>query len=116
MVHVTINTRDLEGSMAFYEEVLELERVRELSTGTGHRIVFLSDSGGGTQVELIEDRENAYAGSGISIGFYTEDVKAKREELVKKGFEPTPIHSPAPDVKFFFLPDPNAVQIQLIGK
>ena len=38
----------------------------------------------------------------------------KREELIADGFEPTPMITPAPNVKFFFVKDPNGVSVQFI--
>lgn len=58
--------------------------------------------------------EKAYAGSGISMGFHVNDVDAKREEVIAKGLNPTPIITPNPQVKFFFVDDPNGVTVQFI--
>lgn len=110
--HITINTADLEKSMKFYEDIIGLKLQRDLRQ-FGSPIVFLAD-GDDPCIELIENPAQAYSGAGISIGFHTEDVEAKRAELEEKGFAPTPMLSPNPNVKFFFIQDPNGVKIQFI--
>lgn len=111
--HVTIQCRDLEKSVKFYEEIAGLSIVREL-TGGPHRICFLANGEGETCVELIDNPDAAYEGKGLSMGFGCDDVDAYREELAAKGFGPTPMIAPNPHVKFFFVSDPDGVQIQFI--
>jgi len=113
MVHVTIRTKCMEESIKFYEEVVGLKIQRDLRP-MGGAIVFMAENEGETQVELIENPEEAYSGAGLSIGFACEDVEGKRETLIEKGFEVTPIISPNPRTKFFFVNDPNGVQVQFI--
>ncbi|HHX03428.1 MAG TPA: VOC family protein [Tissierellia bacterium] len=115
MEHVTIYTNDLEKSVMFYQEMIGLDVTGDLRD-MGSPIVFLCGPEGGTQVELIESPEEAYTGKGLSIGFFTEDVEKAREKVMEKGYSPTEIISPHPDVRFFFFHDPNGVKIQFIGK
>ena len=113
MVHVTIFTGCLEESIKFYEDVVGLKIQNDLRQ-FGEKIVFLAKDEGDTQVELIDDPQNAYKGSGISMGFHVDDVEAKREEILAKGLNPTPMIAPNPHVKFFFVEDPNGVTVQFI--
>lgn len=113
MVHVTIYTACLEESVKFYEEIAGLKIQQDLRTFGGN-IVFLAENEGDTQVELIDDPSKAYKGTGISMGFHVDDVEAKREEVIAKGLNPTPIIAPNPHVKFFFVEDPNGVMVQFI--
>ena len=110
--HVTIHTRNLLDSIAFYEQVVGLKPVRDMRPHAP--IVFLANEEGATRVELIADG-TAYTGSGISLGFHTADVAGKHAELTQKGFQPTPIISPSPQTSFFFITDPNGVEIQFIN-
>ncbi len=108
----TINVKDMEESIAFYQEVVELKVVRRFPTGQGE-IVFLGE--GETKVELIFDGTDKWQGNktGISLGFETESLD-KRMDLVKeRGVEITggPFQ-PGPDFRFFFVKDPNGVNIQ----
>ena len=113
MVHVTIYTGCLEDSIKFYEDIVGLNIQNDLRK-LGGNIVFLAKDNGDTQVELIDEPEKAYRGAGISMGFHVDDVEAKREEVIEKGFNPTPIIAPNPHVKFFFVEDPNGVTVQFI--
>jgi lactoylglutathione lyase len=113
MVHVTIFTGCLEESIKFYEDVVGLNIQNDFRKFGGN-IVFLAKDEGDTQVELIDDPQKAYKGSGISMGFHVDDVEAKREELIEKGLDVTPIITPNPHVKFFFIEDPNGVTVQFI--
>jgi lactoylglutathione lyase len=113
MVHVTIFTGCLEESIKFYEDVVGLKIQNDLREFGGN-IVFLAKDEGDTQVELIDDPQKAYKGSGISMGFHVDDVEAKREEILAKGLNATPIIAPNPHVKFFFVEDPNGVTVQFI--
>jgi len=113
MVHVTIYTAKMEESIKFYEGVVGLKIQNDLRQFGGN-IVFLAEKEGDTQVELIDEEKKAYSGSGISMGFHVDDVEAKREEVIAKGLNPTPIIAPNPHVKFFFVDDPNEVTVQFI--
>ena len=114
MIHVTIHSACLEESIAFYREVAGLVIQRDLRP-TGAPIVFLADGEGETQVELIAaDEAEKYSGNGISLGFQVRDPEACREELLAKGYSPTPIIRPNPQTAFFFVKDPNGVDIQFI--
>ena len=108
--HITIYTAKLEESIAFYQDVAKLRIVADQRPRAP--IVFLANAEGETRVELIETPQNAYTGGGIAIGFETGDVEAERERLAH--LNPTPFMCPGPNVKFFFIKDPNGVTIQLI--
>ena len=112
--HITIRTSKLEGSIDFYEKVAGLRIVRDLRK-VGSQIVFLANADGDTRIELIEvPAGRGCCGSGISIGFHTDDAAGFREKLLKEGFQASEIVSPNPSVRFFFVPDPNGVQIQFV--
>jgi len=70
---VTIHTADLERSIAFYRQALEMEIGRRFSPRPGMEIAFMG--GSGLQVELIhDDQAPPFLGSGISLGFYVADM------------------------------------------
>lgn len=114
MVHVTIYTDCFEDSIKFYEDIVDLKIQTDLRPFGGN-IVFLAEGESDTQVELIDEPEKAYWGAGISMGFHVDDVEAKREEILENGYHPTPIITPNPQVKFFFVEDPNGVKVQFIN-
>ena len=113
MQHVTIYTTQLNASIAFYQDIVQLQIVADRRPDAA--IVFLANQKGETAIELIETPvEQAYTGGGLAIGFHTDDVEAEHGRLSKLGLHPTDMICPAPDVKFFFVKDPSGVQVQLI--
>lgn len=113
MEHITLNTADIEASIRFYEQVVGLKITGDLR-GMGMPIVFLANGEGETAVELIHNPDEPFSAVGLSVGFHVEDVEAKRAELDEAGFAPTPIVSPNPATKFFFVKDPNGLNVQFI--
>lgn len=114
MVHVTIHSTCLEESIAFYRDIAGLTLAEDLRPA-GMPIVFLANGEGETQVELIAAEEaKKYSGSGISLGFKVGNAKACREELLSKGYSPSPMIRPNPQTEFFFVKDPNGLDIQFI--
>jgi lactoylglutathione lyase len=70
---ITIHTVDLEKSIAFYHQVLDMQVSRRFSPRPGLEIAFMD--GTGLQVEFIHDDQSPpYSGTGISLGFYVADM------------------------------------------
>ena len=114
MLHVTIQTRFFEEEVRFYEQIVGLTVQRDMRP-MGRNMVFLADAPGDTCVELIEAPEGADAGNAwLSVGFKTDDVVKKREELLALGYEATPMREPAPGTRFFFVKDPAGVNVQFM--
>ncbi len=114
MVHVTINTSDLEKSLKFYQEIIGLSIRTDLRKTAGRPIVFLADGAEDVCVELIENPKQPYHGDGLSIGFHVDDVDAAYARLQEKGLMLSPVISPNLHTKFFFVDSPEGVRIQLI--
>ena len=114
-VHVTINIKDLEESLNFYQEIVGLPLVCRFPAGPNMEIVFLGE--GETLVELIHDSANTdiTIGSDISIGFAVDSLDETMEFVKEKGID---IHSgpfePNPNTRFFFVLDPNGLRVQFI--
>jgi len=114
LLHVTIQTSKFEEEIKFYREFVGLNIQNDLRP-MGKEIVFLADGEQEKYIEIINNPEAFDAGNKyLSIGFKTQDVEAKREEFEKLGFKPTPIISPLPQVKFFFVKDPAGVNVQFM--
>ena len=114
MMHITIQTKNFNEEIKFYQEIIGLSIQHEMN-GMGKHIVFLGNNEGGTPVEIIDrpDAENS-GNEFLSIGFKTEDVVKMREILIEKGFEVSEMVSPMPQIKFFFAKDPAGVTIQFM--
>lgn len=113
----TINVRDLEKSIEFYQEIVGLKLKRKFKAGPQKRIAFMGTGEEQTEIELIEDQNKSECklGSDISLGFEINSVKEKIEFLKAKEIEieSGPI-SPQPEIEFFFILDPNGLRIQLV--
>ena len=114
MLHVTIRTEKFEEELKFYQEIVGLRITKDMRT-MGRNMVFLANEQGETEIEIIDTPDAGNAGSDhLSIGFQTDDVIKKREELIVLGLEVTPMISPAPQVQFFFVKDPAGVTVQFM--
>lgn len=114
IAHVTIQTDKFDEEVRFYEEQTELKVQRDMRP-VGRNMVFLADAAGDTCIEIIENKDAADSGNpNFSIGFHTDDVAGKREALAAAGYDVTPMITPMPDVKFFFVKDPAGVTVQFI--
>ncbi len=114
MLQVTIRTKKFEEELAFYKEIVGLKIVRDLRE-KGRGIVFLADSEGDTCIEIINTPDGDDVGNRfLSIGFDSGDVEKMREKLIGAGMEVSPIESPVPYVRFFFVKDPAGVTVQFM--
>lgn len=113
----TLQVKNMEKSLKFYEEIVGLPLKRKYSPSEGMEIAFLGD--GETEVELIDTdaTETIDLGHDISMGFMTESVDDLIKSLNEKGY---PIYSgpfkPNPTIKFFYVLDPNGLKIQFVEK
>ena len=113
MLHVTIQTKFFQEEMDFFLKHVGLKIDRDMRP-FGRKMVFLNNGEGETCIEIIENDSDFAGNENLSVGFLTEDLEKKREELIADGFKPTPMISPAPNVKFFFVTDPAGVKIQFM--
>lgn len=112
---VTIDVKDMNESLAFYEEIVGLKVNQRFQVGPDMEIAFLGE--GETQVELIYNKNNSDIsfGENITIGFNVDSVDEKMEFIKGKDLE---VHSgpfkPNPSTSFFFVLDPNGLKIQFV--
>jgi len=111
----TLTVKNMDESLKFYQEVIDLPLLKRYPAGPNTEIAFLGN--GETQIELIchnNQAETAF-GSDISLGFDVESLDTMLEYVREKGI---PIHSgpfqPNPNIQFFFIQDPNGLKIQFV--
>lgn len=113
--HCTVMVKNMEDSLKFYQEIVGLPLTRRFPAGPGREIAFLG--GGETQVELIEDKEKSAVrhSEDISLGFEVASLDEMMAFIINKGLK---VHSgpfqPNPNVRFFYVADPDGVKIQFI--
>ena len=111
----TIRVNNLEKSLKFYQEIIGLPVDRRFKVEQGMEIAFLGN--GETKLELIFNKTSKEVNIGldISIGFEVGSVDKMLVYLKEKGIK---IHSgpfqPNPNIKFFYLLDPNGLKVQLV--
>ncbi len=112
---VTINVLDMDKSLAFYRDLVGLPVDRAMKPNDKMQIVFLGS--GETKVELIYDpvSDSRQYGKDLSIGFEVESLDGMMDTLKAKGIkvEAGPFQ-PNPMVRFFYVLDPNGVQVQFV--
>lgn len=116
---ITIKVKNLEESIKFYKEILELKEVRRINPMEGTKIAFLEDNNSGT-IELIENEEiskvyDVSNESMVSIGFEVKNINEKIGELKNK--EINIIRGPIEvqgGSKLAFIKDPNGIEIEFI--
>jgi lactoylglutathione lyase len=111
----TVMVKNMEESLKFYQEIVGLTIDRRFKAGPGMEITFLGE--GETKLELIHDSnfEDVNIGKDISLGFQVNSVDEMMNFVKEKGLE---IHSgpfqPNPNIKYFYILDPNGLKIQLV--
>ena len=111
----TIMVNDLEESLKFYQEIIGLPVNKRFKGEKDMEIIFLGD--GETKLELISSKtdKKVNIGPDISIGFEVESVDRMISNLKTKGID---IYSgpfqPNPNIRFFYLLDPNGLKVQLV--
>jgi lactoylglutathione lyase len=112
----TIHVKDLDASVAFYGDVLELKVLQRFPAGPGREIVFLGNGvEGETTVELIRDAGSGTAAypDSISLGFAVPSVDAMLDSVRARGIAVQGEPVETPKFKFFTIRDPDGVCVQL---
>lgn len=116
---VTVKVKNMEESVKFYTEFLDLSIVSKFPAGPGITITFLSDDKG-NKIELIENEheklsEDTKGLSLVSIGFVVDSVDKMVELINEKGIRIVkgPIKTPT-GAKFVYVEDPNGAEIEFI--
>ncbi len=113
-VWTTIQVSDLDRSLAFYHDLLDLP-VQERFPAGPNEIAMLGDAEG-TKLELIQKPgpKLEAPGAGLSLGFAPADIGAALQKLAEQGVAVPPPVSPNPTMKFYFLQDPDGYVVQLV--
>lgn len=115
MVHNNINVFDLEKSIKFYEDNLDLKVVRRIEPEDGSfRIAFLENGNSSHQLELtwLRDRKEPYnlGDNEIHLAFRADDIDAAHAFHEKQGV----IVYENPDMGIYFIGDPDGYWMEII--
>ena len=112
IMQVSLLTKDLEGSISFYEKYMGLKIVKDVRA-FGPPIVFMAASEDDqASLELIGS-DKPYNGEGVYLGIHHDDPDKKRALLIEEGLEVSEIAEPEPGVRLFFVKDPNGLQVKI---
>ena len=113
MVHETYHVRNLEKSLAFYEEALGLTEIRRKETDS-FTIVYIGNDASDFELELtwLRDHEEAYdlGECEFHLAFRVDDFEAahkKHEEMGCICFE-------NPKMGIYFIEDPDGYWLEVI--
>ena len=115
--HNNINVKDLEKSLAFYEEALGLKEIRRRDASDGSFIlVYLGDGVTPHQLELtwLRDRTEPYdlGDNEIHLAFVVEDFDAAHALHEKMGC----ICYENPGMGIYFINDPDGYWLEIVPR
>ncbi|WP_349667464.1 VOC family protein [Lacrimispora sp.] len=110
----TIHVKSLEESIQFYHNIIGLGIVNQFEAGPNIKIAMLGEPGNAL-IELIEQNGISQESKGLSIGFEVPSIEEAMEHLKQNQIEiKSGPFSPAPSTTFFFVEDPNGLEVQIV--
>ncbi|MFO1272794.1 MAG: VOC family protein [Rubrivivax sp.] len=123
VIHSMVRVLDLEKSLRFYADVLDLHEAHRLDF-PDFALVYLRNAENDVEIELTlnKGRAEPYThGTGYGhIGVVVPDVAATREALTAKGYECAPVKEFRRGdellARFFFIQDPDGYKIEMLER
>ena len=123
VIHIMLRVLDLDRSMRFYADVLNMHEAHRLDFPE-FALVYLRNAENDVEIELTlnKGRTEAYThGTGYGhIGVVVSDAAASREMLSQRGIDCTPVKEFKRGdellAKFFFVQDPDGYKIELLER
>ncbi len=117
LIHNNINVRDLDKSLAFYQEALSLKEVRRITAPDGAFIIVYLESEGSThQLELtwLRDWDRPYnlGDNEFHIAFRTDDFEAAHQLHSDMGC----IVYENPAMGIYFIADPDGYWLEVLPR
>ena len=115
MIHQNFNVLDLDKSLAFYAEALDLKEARRINAKDGSFIiVYLEDGVSGFQLELtwMRDRKAPYnlGDEEFHLAFRTDDFEAAHALHEKMGC----IAYENKDMGIYYITDPDGYWLEVV--
>jgi lactoylglutathione lyase len=123
LIHTMIRVRDLDASLNFYRQVLQLEPSHRLDF-PDFSLVYLRNAENDFEIELTwnKGREQPYThGDGYGhVAVAVDSVADKHAALTQAGFAPLPIKEFKVGeqllARFFFIQDPDGYKIEVLER
>ncbi|OKA70637.1 lactoylglutathione lyase [Vibrio parahaemolyticus] len=123
MIHTMIRVRDLDRSLQFYRDALELE-IKDQYVFDGFSLTYLANEETGFELELTHnhDQSEAYThGSGYShLAVSVDDIEQAHKRIKSLGIEAGDIkafdHQQKHLATFFFVTDPDGYKIEFLQR
>lgn len=113
---ITLKVKNIQESLKFYNELLGIEIFKRFSPNPGVDIAMIGEKDG-PKIELIcgKGSNPQIQSRGISIGFQVKSLDETMKYMKEKGIsiKSGPI-SPSAGVRFFFIEDPDGVEVQIV--
>ncbi len=116
LAHTMIRVKDLDATLAFYTEFLELKTVRESAIGDECKLVFLTDEAENYHIELTYNCDGRDYELGDQFGhlaFLVDDLEAVVADVEARGwwFRRS---KPTNRTQYIFVKDPNGYDIEIL--
>lgn len=123
LIHTMIRVRDLDASLKFYQDVLNLTPAHMLDF-PDFTLVYLRNVENDVELELTlnKGRQEPYThGDGYGhVAVVVDDVAATHAELVRQGYAPLAVKEfkVGDDLlaRFFFIQDPDGYKIEVLER
>lgn len=111
---VTLRVNDLEKSLFFYTNLLNLGIAAKFGSPE-HPIVMLGKANE-AKIELIQESHADIdsSGNGVSVGLEADNLDPLIHVLQENGYPADGPISPNPQIRFFFVRDPDGYTVQLV--
>ena len=122
IIHSMIRVGDLDKSLKFYKEALDLD-VAERLDFEGFSLVYLRNEENDMELELTwnEGTESYTHGSGYGhIAVAVDELESEHQKMSELGYEPADIKEFFREgqllAKFFFVQDPDGYKIEFLQR
>ncbi|HCH0054752.1 TPA: VOC family protein [Vibrio parahaemolyticus] len=123
MIHTMIRVRDLDRSLQFYRDALELE-IKDQYVFNGFSLTYLANEETGFELELAHnhDQSEPYThGSGYGhLAVSVDDIEQAHKRIKSLGIEAGDIkafdHQQKHLATFFFVTDPDGYKIEFLQR
>ena len=111
--HITFHVRDIRKTVAFYQNLVGLQVVRQFNPGRGE-IVFMVNESHETHLEFIQfDGVEKVSAVGMTLSFHVNrNLESVRQKAIEMGYAPSEIIETPPKPQHFTVLDPDQIPVE----